>query len=472
MDYKKLGFMAGLEIHQQLDTNKLFCRCPSFLRKDNADFKIKRKLHKVAGETGEVDIAAQFEALKDKEFTYEGYNDTTCLIELDEEPPKEINKEALDIAIQISLLLNCEIVPVTQVMRKNVIDGSNTSGFQRTVLIARDGFIDTSKGTVGIWYVYLEEDAARTVSKEENKKTYRLDRLGVPLVEIVTSPDITTPEQAKETALKIGELIRACKVKRGIGTIRQDINISIKNSNRVEIKGFQDPKIMVQTVEKEIERQIKFVEKKERNPSEVRQSQPDATTKFLRPLPGGARMYPETDLPLLKISREQINALKKKLPKLKTEIKGELKNKGVSEELVNVIISKEENLNEFNMLTKVYNKDANLVAKMITLWRTNKDKLTEAVLEKILEVLNKKQIEKEDIKDIMKKISRGISFEKAIITDKTSHHELEEEITKIIKSKSGLTSNAYMGLVMAKFKDKLSPQKAMEIIKKILANNC
>jgi len=468
MDFKKLGFIAGLEIHQQLDTGKLFCNCPSYLRKDSPDFKVKRKLHQVAGETGEVDIAAQFEAMKDKEFIYEGYKDTTCLIELDEEPPKEINQEALDIALQISLLLNCQVVPVSQVMRKTVIDGSNTSGFQRTVLVARDGFVDTSKGTVGIWYVYLEEDSARTVEKQKNQKTYRLDRLGVPLVEIVTAPDITSPEQAKEVALHIGELIRSAKVKRGIGTIRQDINISIKKSNRVEVKGFQDPKIMVKTVEKEIERQHKFVEKKESNPPEVRQSNPDGSTKFLRPLPGGARMYPETDLPLLKISRKQIDNAKKNLPKLKSEIKSELKNKGVSEELINVIISSEENLNEFNILAKVYDKDTNLVAKMITLWRINKDKNTEAVLEKILESLSKKQIEKEDIKEIMKKISRGISFEKAIVSDKASADELEEEITKLIKSKPGLNPNAYMGLVMAKFKGKVSPQKAMEIIKKIL----
>jgi len=166
IDYSKLGLKSGLEIHQQLDTTKLFCNCPSLLRKDEPDFIVKRKLHAVAGESGEIDVAAAHEASKEKEFTYEGYS-TTCLVELDEEPPHEINKEALQTAIQIALILNCKILPITQIMRKTVIDGSNTSGFQRTVLIARDGFIETSARRVGIATVCLEEDAARIIDKEK-----------------------------------------------------------------------------------------------------------------------------------------------------------------------------------------------------------------------------------------------------------------------------------------------------------------
>src|SRR3989338_7780091 len=143
MDYEKIGLKAGLEIHQQLDTGKLFCNCASYLRKDEPHFRVKRKLHKVAGETGEVDAAVQYEASLYKEFIYEGYRDSTCLVELDEEPTHKINEKALEEAIKIALLMNCEIYPATQIMRKTVIDGSNTSGFQRTVLIAHDGFIET-----------------------------------------------------------------------------------------------------------------------------------------------------------------------------------------------------------------------------------------------------------------------------------------------------------------------------------------
>src|SRR3989344_9428383 len=136
--YNNIQFKAGLEIHQQLDTKKLFCNCPYLLRSDAPLKEIKRKLHAIAGESGEVDEAVKHEASLDKEFIYQVY-DTNCLVELDDQPPNEINEEALDIALQIALLLHCEILPVTQIMRKTVIDGSNTGGFQRTVLIAQNG---------------------------------------------------------------------------------------------------------------------------------------------------------------------------------------------------------------------------------------------------------------------------------------------------------------------------------------------
>ena len=167
IDYAELGLKCGLEIHQQLDTFKLFCNCPSLLKQSEPDFIVKRKLHAVAGETGGVDEAAVYEAGKEKEFLYEGYN-TTCLVELDEEPPHLINQEALKIALQIALLLNCKIFPITQIMRKTVLDGSNTSGFQRTVLIARDGWVETSLGKIGIDTICLEEDSARIIEKKGN----------------------------------------------------------------------------------------------------------------------------------------------------------------------------------------------------------------------------------------------------------------------------------------------------------------
>jgi len=231
-DDKEVKLKSGLEIHQQLDTKKLFCACPSILRQEEPDYIVKRKLHPVAGETGEIDIAAKFESIKNLEFEYQGYHDNCCLVEYDESPPYTINSDALKIALQISLLLNAEIIPYTQIMRKTVIDGSNVSGFQRTVLIARNGYLETPEGKVSIATIALEEDAARIISRHENKIIYRLDRLGIPLVEIATNPDIKTPQQAKSTALKLGEILRACKVKRGIGTIRQDVNMSISFSGK------------------------------------------------------------------------------------------------------------------------------------------------------------------------------------------------------------------------------------------------
>lgn len=477
MDYQKLGLKAGLEIHQQLDTGrKLFCNCPGYLRSEKPDFSVMRKLHAVAGESGEIDSAVKHEAAIGREFYYQGYKDTTCLVELDEEPPHIINGQALDEALKIALLLNCEIYPVSQIMRKTVIDGSNTSGFQRTLLLAHDGFLETSFGKVKIDILCLEEDSARIIEKEEKKATYRLDRLGIPLIEITTAPVLDTPEKIKETALKLGEILRACKVKRGIGTIRQDLNISIKGHGRVEVKGFQNPAMMVETVNKEIVRQSEEIGK-EKKEGEVRAAKEDGSSEFLRPLPGKARMYPETDLPLLKIGREKINELKKKLPKLKHEIKDELKKKGLSDEMANLVL--EGHLDEFEVLLRVYDKDANLVAKMVSLWRNEfasklkksigeiEEILSERILEKVLQTLFENKISAGDIKEILYVIASGKDSDEALRIDRISHDFLEEEISKIVREKPGLNVNAYMGLVIQKLGKGIDKRKAMEIVERL-----
>src|SRR3989338_1291222 len=476
MDYNKLGLKAGLEIHQQLDTGKLFCKCPGFLRSDEPHFQVMRKLHAVAGEGGEVDTAVAHEAFLGRTFYYQGYKDTTCLIELDEEPPRLINEQALGEALKIALLLNCEIYPVTQIMRKTVIDGSNTSGFQRTVLLAHDGYIETSFGKIGVATLCLEEDAARIVKRDEESAVYRLDRLGIPLIEIATKPELDTPEKIKECALKIGEVLRACKVKRGIGTIRQDLNISVKGHERVEIKGFQEPKMMIETVNQEILRQQQEIKKKKKI-GEVRNAKEDGTTEFLRPMPGEARMYPETDLPLLKISRDRINSLKKRLPKMKHEIRDELRKKRVSEEMINLVV---DNLDEFNVLIKVYDKDANLIAKMIALWpqefasKLNKDvleikkALNERELEKVLEKLKEGKISEGDVKGILLKVASGGNIEDALKIEKMSDDDLENKLREIVKEKPGMRANAYMGIVIKKLGASIDKRKAMEILNRIV----
>ena len=472
---KEVKIKAGLEIHQQLDTNKLFCNCPSVLRSDKADFQIVRKLHAIAGETGEVDEAVKHEASLDREFFYQGYHNTTCLVELDEEPPEMINQEALKIGLQISLLLNCEILPATQIMRKTVIDGSNTGGFQRTVLIAQNGFIETNSGRVRIATVALEEDAARIISREKDKTIYNLDRLGIPLIEISTEADINAENQIKEVALALGDILRACKVKRGIGTIRQDVNISVNNHKRVEIKGFQDVKMFGITIEKEIQRQLKEIKGKKLN-GEVRKANPDGTSDFLRPMPGAARMYPETDLPLLFISRDFVNDIKKSLPKLRSDIKEELKAQGLSQEMINLILS-EGKIEEVKELLQI-NKDANLIAKMLVLWPKEfsvkekisvekiNSKLTLDVLEHVLQALNKGKIQKHDIQDILLEVVKGKSIEEAIKIEKANLHEIEEFVIKLIREKPGLSAGGYMGLIMANFKGKVSGKEVGDILKK------
>ncbi|MEJ2267693.1 MAG: hypothetical protein P8X70_01305, partial [Nanoarchaeota archaeon] len=397
--------------------------------------------------------------------------------ELDEEPPHEINKEALEIALHVALFLNCKIFSLTQIMRKTVLDGSNTSGFQRTVLIARDGYVETSFGKVRIDSICLEEDSARRIGKKGSKIIFRLDRLGIPLVEIATAPDIKSPEQAKEVALFLGNVLRSCKVKRGLGTIRQDVNISIRNENRVELKGVQDMKIFLKTIDNEVLREKKLSDLKKPTKSEVRNALANGSSEFLRPMPGSARMYPETDLPLLKISRDFINKCKKSLPKLRSEIEKELMKEGLSKDEIKLLF-KRNKLEEFKSLLNISRK-AKLIAKMILLYPKEISKKLEKDLKEvdnvlgdyygdILNALKKKKISESDIKNILKKIIEGEKFNEIIKKEKVDSGEVEEKILKIIKEKPGLSANAYMGLVMKEFKGKIDGKIAREIIVRLL----
>ncbi|MBI2139102.1 Glu-tRNA(Gln) amidotransferase GatDE subunit E, partial [Candidatus Woesearchaeota archaeon] len=227
IDHSSLGFRCGLEIHQQLEGRKLFCRCPTLNSDAQPDIKLERVLRAVAGETGEVDIAARHEMSKEKRISYIGNSSDVCLVELDEDPPHEVNLDAVKAALQIAMLLHSQPVDEIRFMRKTVVDGSNVSGFQRTALVATDGFIETKLGKVRIATICLEEEAAQKVKESKDSITYRLDRLGIPLIEIGTDADIKSPEQAKEAAAFLGMVLRSVPgVKRGLGTIRQDVNVS------------------------------------------------------------------------------------------------------------------------------------------------------------------------------------------------------------------------------------------------------
>lgn len=250
MDYNKLGLVAGIEIHQQLNTReKLFCRCPTTLRPfDEHNGEFYRYLRATESELGEIDRAAREEMKNLRRFCYYTY-DTTCLVENDDEPPAPLNFEALLICLQIAKLFGMTPIPQVHTMRKLVIDGSNTSGFQRTALVAVNGILPNGGA---IETICLEEEAAQRVKDE----VFSLDRLGIPLVEITTSPCMHTPEEVQETAEYLGMVLRSTgKVKRGLGTIRQDINISISGGARVEIKGVQELDLIAEVVRREVHRQ-------------------------------------------------------------------------------------------------------------------------------------------------------------------------------------------------------------------------
>jgi len=252
---------VGLEIHQQLDTSaKLFCDCRLELFKEEPEITFLRRLRPTQSELGQIDPAAYFEFQKGVKILYEANKATSCLVEMDEEPPHPLNMEAVETTLTAALMMNAKPVDEIHVMRKTVIDGSNTTGFQRTCVIALNGEVKVGRKIVPIQHVSLEEDAARKTGGEGNVIRYRIDRLGIPLIEVATAPVIKSPKEAEQVALAIGRVLRATgEVKRGLGTIRQDINISIPDGALIEIKGVQELEVLQLVVKYEVQRQLKLV---------------------------------------------------------------------------------------------------------------------------------------------------------------------------------------------------------------------
>ncbi len=582
---------CGLEIHQQLATKKLFCDCPSELR-DEVKGRVTRILRPTQSEMGEVDRAALEESLKKRKFVYE-ITDNSCLVELDEEPPHELNREALEIGIQVALMLNAKIIDEIHVMRKIVIDGSNTSGFQRTALIAVDGYLETSFGKVKIPTICIEEEAARKIEEKDNVVVYRLDRLGIPLIEISTSPDMKNGQQVKEVAEKIGAILRATKrVRRGAGTIRQDINIST-GQGRVEIKGASKLNMIPKWVDQEIERQeslkeiaeilknrgakveekiydlteifkdseskiiqkslkkggkvlgIKLVgfkgvlkqgkhrlgkeladrvrvigirglfhgdelpaygigekevekireemnldsndsfviiaEKEEKAilglnkvierakiafqgvPGETRAPKDDGSTSYLRPLPGAARMYPETDIPPIRIHQEYVEKIKQRLPKMPDERIKEIAELGISEQDARQIVH--EGMDDvFERITKKYGHPT-IVARAII---NGCDAID---YEEIFKNLAEGKFAKEAVDDIVLRACNGEKIDK-IIEEYGATEDVDNIINGIVEEKIDLIKERgmgafkpLMGLAMKELRGKVDGKVVSEKLK-------
>jgi len=266
---------VGLEIHQQLNCNtKLFCACPP-LKSEVLPYRFERRLRPAQSETGRIDPAAVFEFSKSKSNTYFWSPESSCLVEADEEPPHQLSGEALDAALLAAKTLGSNVVDEVHVMRKIVIDGSNTGGFQRTAVVGLGGSFNVDGKRVGVQSVTLEEDAARIIGQDSSSRHYALDRLGVALVEVALEPIRGDPEFVGKVALYLGRILRSTgRVARGLGTIRQDLNVSFMGGRVVEVKGVQKLNLLPKVVEYERKRQqglVSIAEKiKERGLSEVR----------------------------------------------------------------------------------------------------------------------------------------------------------------------------------------------------------
>lgn len=599
MDYEKIGLKCGIEIHQRLDTPKLFCNCKSDMKDEEVILKVERFLRPSSGELGKMDQAVLYEYKKKNKFLYDCFENETCLVDLDEEPPGRVNDDALRISLSIVKHLKMFIPKEVHVMRKTVIDGSNTSGFQRTMIMGlgtHESVIKTSYGNVRVKDLELEEEASRIIERSEDAIKYKLNGQGIPLVEIGTEPDIKSPEQGFETAKAIGMLLRVTgRVKRGIGSIRQDVNISIKGGARVEIKGFQELKNLPLLIKNEVLRQESLIEikksiknfdlevvdatndyadsdsrilkgkelinsirikglgkgflKKELCPGkslgreladfavafgtkglihsdedmgkygislksadnitteiliagnkrvvvnatnavierikqlrkgvseETRTANIDGTSSYARPLPGGSRMYPETDVAPIIISEE----LLKNIPKIKSlnEIKKDLIEKGLNEEQALEVINSGR-LELFNNLSKYKDvlKLFKLLIEMPKELRSRFNADTESLSEDHFTELSKLDIPKEAMLDLMLELAKNPELNVKMIINKKGFEMIPEaELIRIIKKvvndnkelvmkQKDHALKPLMGLVMKVIKGRAKGSKVMELLVK------
>ena len=630
LDYRELGLKVGLEIHQQLATrHKLFCGCPADLApEDEEEDEFTRRLRPTRSELGEIDPAALFEWRKGRRYHYKAPVEHSCLVEADEEPPHPLNREALLVTLGFAMALGSKPVDEVYTMRKIVIDGSNTSGFQRTSLIALGGSILVEGKRIGIQTVVLEEDASRKLGEEGVTTKYRLDRLGIPLIEVSTAPDIESPEEAKNAAYHLGLLFRLTgKVRRGIGTIRQDINVSIRGGAVTEIKGVQTLELIPKAVEMEALRQHRLLqlreilrekglspgditldirdltpvlqgtkskiirrvlkkggkvlgvplrgmkgvpgyqlvpgrrfgteladyarfwagvgglfhsdelpnygitsseveeiysrlgldpskdafilvadeEEKARKalsavverikqafqgvPEETRQCLPDGTTRFLRPRPGSARMYPETDIPPTPVTRELLEEAEKYKPEDPEVLVKNLSEKyGLNKQLALQLV-RSPHLDDFIDAAEKYKGKlsptwiASVYTNLIPMLRSegvNVDAVSNEKIEELLDSISRGELGKEAAEDVLRKLAEEPGKKISEIAEELGLLGLKEddvrELTRKIIEENSRTvlvkkERAFglvMGRVMSKVRGRFDGKRTAEIVREEL----
>lgn len=621
MELDKIGLRVGLEIHQQLATNKkLFCSCKPI---ESEEFQVRfcRKLRLAKSEFGKYDPAAMFESSKSKLIWYNANSHSSCLVEYDDEPPHHLDLEAKNTALIIAAALHSNVFNESYVMRKIVIDGSNTSGFQRTMLISQGGYIEVEGNKVGVQSICLEEDAAKLLKDTEETREYSLDRLGIPLVEIALEPVNGNPEFVKKIALTLGRLLRVTRrVTRGIGSIRQDVNVSISGGGVVEVKGVQqldqlekvvlyeakrqhglqliakklekidldglsknntidvteffsdcESKIIQKSLKegasikallipnfsgmfgyepyegirlgKELGQQVRFfgiggifhsdelpnyginsdyVNKlkqllkmqqtdgfiiiagskrkiefaidaiiariksaKSDVPAETRVATQSGETVFLRPRPGSARMYPETDIPPISITDEEFEFSQKNIPKSWNDVLRDLQEKyGLNIQLAEQIFDSDY-LDLFELICTKY-ENPNFVASILCSTITNLERrglnselLKEEHIIRSFQLLTENKITKESIEIIFDNIMSG----KINSIDEFIHKQpslesvdLEEFLDDLIKKnlaviqKQGMHVNGMlMGIAMKSLRGKISGEKISNILESKIA---
>lgn len=617
----KIGLKVGLEIHQQLDTNKkLFCSCKQ-LELEEYPIQFTRKLRLAKSELGKYDPAALFESSKSKQIQYFANPQSSCLVEYDDEPPHNLDQDAKNTALIIAAALNSDIFDESYVMRKIVIDGSNTSGFQRTMLVSQGGHIQVDGQCVRVQTICLEEDAAKLLKDIENTREYALDRLGIPLVEIALEPVTGSPAFVKKIALTLGRLLRVTRrVTRGIGSIRQDVNVSVAGGGIVEVKGVQQldqlekvilyeakrqhglqliaqklekldldslskdhsvdvteffadckSKVIQKSIKdgsiirslgiknfaeifgyepyegirlgKELGQQVRFfgiggifhsdelpnygieqdyvdklrellkLEKsdgffiiagpkekiefaldavinrikaaKNGVPAETRMATNAGDTVFLRPRPGSSRMYPETDIPPVLVSKDELEFAKQNIPKSWDETILELQKKyGLNLQLAEQVFDSDY-LELFEAICTKY-QNPNFVASALcsTITSLQRQGLDQALLKpehiaRVFELLSEDRITKESIEIIFENImSQKIKTPDEFVQNQSSFRdeELSEFLDDLIQKNIGVvqkqglhSSGMLMGMAMKSLRGKVSGEKISKTLESKIA---
>jgi glutamyl-tRNA(Gln) amidotransferase subunit E len=253
LDYDAVGFRSGLEVHQQLLTkHKLFCRCPAGLYTETHDGEVLRHMRPTLSELGEYDGTALMEFKTKKEIVYLLNHLNVCTYEMDDTPPFLVNQEAIDVAIELCLMMNMDIIDEVHIARKQYLDGSIPTGFQRTAIVGVNGWLPFRGRKLTVTHVSVEEDSCREVSDKGHRIVWRTDRLGMPLTETVTGPELVTPDEVREAILLCGMTARSTRrVRTGIGASREDVNVSVRGGNRCEIKGVPRAGLAVKLVHNE-----------------------------------------------------------------------------------------------------------------------------------------------------------------------------------------------------------------------------
>ena len=308
LDYQEVGLISGLEVHQQLLTReKLFCRCPAGLYTEDHDGEVLRHMRPTLSELGEYDGTALMEFKTKKEIVYLLNHKNVCTYEMDDTPPFLVNQEAIDVAIELCLTMNMDIIDEVHIARKQYLDGSIPTGFQRTAIVGVNGWLPFKGRKLTVTHVSIEEDSCREVKDKGHQIIWRTDRLGMPLTETVTGPELVTPYEVKDAILLCGMVARSTgRVRTGIGASRQDVNVSVRGGERCEIKGVPRAGFAVKLVHNEGLRQHNLLKIREElrqrglfQPAGIRMNRYDVSDVFAdvdlgffqRALQAGGKVY-------------------------------------------------------------------------------------------------------------------------------------------------------------------------------------